>query len=81
MKKPVPNPNYGMWNLDSVDLVTLIIWIVSSTFIFAIYGLDSSLLSTGKTREIFGVNQTSDLSGKKQRLTLRKYDRLQFQLL
>lgn len=58
--------------MDSVNLVTLIIWIASSTFMFAIYGLDSSLLSTGKTREIFGLTQTSELSGKKQRLTLKK---------
>jgi CBS domain containing-hemolysin-like protein len=58
--------------LDSVDLVTLVIWTISSVTILAIYGLESSLISTGKTREIFGPNQSSDLPTKKQRLTLKK---------
>ena len=62
--------------MDSVNLVTLIIWIVSNASIFAIYGLDSSLLSTGKAREIFGLNQTSEVSGNKQRLTPKKASEL-----
>ncbi len=62
--------------MDDVNLVTLIIWIVSNASIFAIYGLDSSLLSTGKAREIFGLNQTSEVSGNKQRLTPKKVSEL-----